>query len=102
MPTRLLASYAAAKTRVWSGAGTCIGYRDGPQGAALLAAAPGRQVPFTLAVPRVGEVGRVEELLVDRAYPDVAGEASALASLADVPVLDERAQATSLPKIVFH
>lgn len=45
-----------------------------------------RVVPVVLTTPRVGEVGVVEDLLVDRAFPDVPGEATALASLGDLAV----------------
>ena len=41
---------------------------------------------FTLRVPRAGELGVVEDLLVDRAFPDVEGQATELASLADLAV----------------
>lgn len=51
----------------------------------------GRVVPVVLTVPRQGEVGVVEDLLVDRAFADVEGEATALASLGDLTAatLDE-------------
>ena len=55
----------------------------------------GRVVPVVLTTPRPGEVGVVEDLLVDRAFHvpgvDVPGEATALASLGDLAVgtLDE-------------
>ena len=77
--------YARAKARIWTGA-TSIGNADDDVTRSLLAQAPGRRVGFTLQAPRVDEVGVVEDLLVDRAFPDVAGEATALAEVADVPV----------------
>jgi len=51
----------------------------------------GRVVRVVLTVPRDGEVGVVEDLLVDRAFADVPGEATALASLGDLTAttLDE-------------
>lgn len=45
-----------------------------------------RTVAVLLATPRAGEVGIVEDLLVDRAFPDVPGEATVLAELGDVRV----------------
>ena len=80
-----LGEYAAAKARIWAG-GTAIGNADDDLARDLLARAPGRRVGVTLRVPRAGELGVVEDLLVDRAFPDVAGEATELASFADVPV----------------
>lgn len=46
----------------------------------------GRTVAVVLGTPRAGEVGVVEDLLVDRAYADVPGEATALAGLGDLTV----------------
>ncbi len=77
--------YRAAKARIF-GADTCIGNADDEVSAALLRQARGRRVSFALRVPRPGEVGLVEDLLVDRAFPDVAGEATELASLSDLTV----------------
>ena len=77
--------YRAAKARIF-GADTCIGNADDEVSSALLGQARGRRVSFTLRVPRAGEVGLVEDLLVDRAFPDVAGEATELASLSDLTV----------------
>lgn len=47
---------------------------------------PDRVVAVVLGTPGPDEVGIVEDLLVDRAFADVAGEATALASLADLQV----------------
>jgi len=47
---------------------------------------PGRTVAVVLRTPRDGEVGVVEDLLVDRAFPDVPGEATVLAELGDLLV----------------
>ena len=62
-----------------------------PPGSWLDAAAglvhlPDRVVAVVLGTPGPDEVGIVEDLLVDRAFADVAGEATALASLADLQV----------------
>jgi UDP-N-acetylmuramoylalanine--D-glutamate ligase len=80
-----MGAYAEAKARIWAG-GTSIGNVDDEITRTLLSRAPGRRVGFTLRTPRAGELGLVEELLVDRAFPDVPGEATELASLADLTV----------------
>ncbi len=80
-----MAAYETAKAKVWAG-GTAIGNADDARVAALLDDAIGIKVGVTLATPRVGQVGLVEDLLVDRAFPDVVGEATELASLSDVTV----------------
>jgi UDP-N-acetylmuramoylalanine--D-glutamate ligase len=84
--------YALAKARVWGGA-VSIGNADDEVTRTLLARAPGRRVTFTLQSPRDGELGVVEDLLVDRAFgepgaagPAVPGEAAELASTSDVSV----------------
>jgi UDP-N-acetylmuramoylalanine--D-glutamate ligase len=51
-----------------------------------LAAAARTRVGFTIGSPARGELGVVEDLLVDRAFPDVAGEATVVATLDDVRV----------------
>jgi UDP-N-acetylmuramoylalanine--D-glutamate ligase len=78
-----MAAYAAAKAKVWAGP-TSIGNGDDETVRRLLSHAPGRRVPFTLRTPRDGELGVVEDLLVDRAFADVAGEATELATLGDL------------------
>ncbi len=78
-----MADYVSAKAKIWTG-GVAIGNADDAQVAAMLADAAGPQVGFTLAAPRPGQVGIVEDLLVDRAFPDVAGEATELACLGDL------------------
>ena len=80
-----LGAYAAAKARIWTG-GTSIGNADDEVTRTLLSRAPGRRVGFTLRTPRAGELGLVEELLVDRAFEDVPGEATELAALGDLTV----------------
>ncbi|HUR50931.1 MAG TPA: UDP-N-acetylmuramoyl-L-alanine--D-glutamate ligase [Mycobacteriales bacterium] len=77
--------YALAKARVLQ-AGVSVGNADDEVVRTLLSRAPGRRVSFTLQAPRAGELGVVEGLLVDRAFPDVAGEASELAALDDLTV----------------
>jgi UDP-N-acetylmuramoylalanine--D-glutamate ligase len=77
--------YALAKARVFD-ADFSIGNADDEVVRTLLSKARGRRVTFTLQSPRPGEVGMVEDLLVDRAFPDVAGEATELAGLADIGV----------------
>jgi len=77
--------YALAKARVLS-AGVSIGNADDEVVRTLLNRAPGRRVTFTLQSPRAGELGVVEDLLVDRAFPDVPGEATELATFDDLTV----------------
>jgi len=44
----------------------------------------GRKIFYTLDTPAPGELGLVEEILVDRAFIDDPGEASAIAELSDI------------------
>lgn len=81
-------AYVADKTRVWGGA-HAIGNRDDAQTHRWLKVAPGQHTGFTLGPPGPGEVGIVEHLFVDRAFPDVEGPdaedgATAVAALADL------------------
>jgi UDP-N-acetylmuramoylalanine--D-glutamate ligase len=87
--------YALAKARIWGG-DVSIGNADDEVTRTLLGRAPGRRVTFTLQAPRGGEVGVVEDLLVDRAFPDVRGEATALAELSDVGVPGDHNVANAL------
>jgi UDP-N-acetylmuramoylalanine--D-glutamate ligase len=80
-----LQAYAADKARVWAGE-TSIGNADDEITRTMLGRAPGRRVTFTLRTPRPGELGLVEDLLLDRAFEDVPGEATELASLRDLTV----------------
>jgi UDP-N-acetylmuramoylalanine--D-glutamate ligase len=80
-----LSAYAAAKSLIWAGT-TSIGNADDEVSRTLLSRATGRRVAFTLRTPRPGELGMVEDLLVDRAFPDVPGEATELACLDDLTV----------------
>jgi len=63
------AAYAAAKELIWAGEKTvAIGNADDPEVAGRLAAAPGRQVSFTLAEPGPDQLGVRGGRLVDRAF----------------------------------
>ncbi|WP_370018766.1 UDP-N-acetylmuramoyl-L-alanine--D-glutamate ligase [Planotetraspora sp. GP83] len=79
--------YAAAKARIFENAGVVV-YNADDEWSTRLAepyADGGRRVGFTLGSPRPGQLGLVEDLLVDRAFvPDPANEAEELACLADV------------------
>ncbi|MBN6054183.1 UDP-N-acetylmuramoyl-L-alanine--D-glutamate ligase [Nonomuraea sp. RK-328] len=76
--------YAAAKGRIFERAGTVVYNADDPEAARLAGPYPGA-VGFTLRVPRPGQVGVVEDLLVDRAFvADPVEAAEELATLADV------------------
>lgn len=77
--------YALAKARVLD-AGTSVANADDEVSRTLLHRAHGRRVTFTLQAPRSGELGTVQGLLVDRAFPDVGGQATELASVADLAV----------------
>ena len=64
-----MAAYAAAKARALRGPVAVAGVDD-PAAAALLAAAPAaRKVGVTLGEPVPGQLGIVDQLLVDRAFP---------------------------------
>ncbi|WP_436756924.1 UDP-N-acetylmuramoyl-L-alanine--D-glutamate ligase [Streptosporangium sp. V21-05] len=81
--------YARVKGEIFARAGTVVHNAD-DEWAARLAAPYGstgvaRSVGFTLGVPRPGQLGVVEDLLVDRAFvADPGSNAEELASLADV------------------
>ncbi|GAA0942444.1 UDP-N-acetylmuramoyl-L-alanine--D-glutamate ligase [Nonomuraea longicatena] len=81
-----LEAYAAAKARVFERAGTVVYNADDEIAAKLAEPHAGRKtVGFTLQVPRAGQLGVVEDLLVDRAFcPDPVHAAEELATLADV------------------
>ncbi|MEV7007690.1 UDP-N-acetylmuramoyl-L-alanine--D-glutamate ligase [Streptosporangium sp. NPDC051022] len=82
-----LEEYARVKGEIFARAGTIVHNAD-DEWPARLAGPYGegrRVVGFTLDVPRPGQVGVVEDLLVDRAFvADPVSEAEELASLADV------------------
>ena len=79
-----LASYARAKVRILNNAKCAI--LNGDDGATVAATFDwrGRKVFFTLNSPRAGELGVVEELLVDRAFVADPQEATMVAELKDV------------------
>ncbi len=92
-------AYADAKTAIWRGTGVVIGNADDPRVAALLAssagptddapdptggAAAGRVVGFTLGVPAPGQLGVVEDVLVDRAFVQDPAHAVELGTIGDV------------------
>jgi UDP-N-acetylmuramoylalanine--D-glutamate ligase len=87
--------YALAKARVLD-ADVSLGNADDAAVRTLLDRARGRRVAFTLRTPRPDEVGVVEHLLVDRAFPDVPGEATELATLDDVGVPGDHNVANAL------
>ena len=87
--------YALAKARIFD-ADVSLGNADDEVVRTLLNRARGRRVTFTLQSPRPGEVGVVEELLIDRAFPDVPGEATELATLGDIPVPGDHNVANAL------
>ncbi|MCA2188944.1 UDP-N-acetylmuramoyl-L-alanine--D-glutamate ligase [Nonomuraea cavernae] len=77
-------AYTAAKARIFERAGTVVYNADDPEAARLAGPRPGA-VGFTLLVPRPGQLGVVEDLLVDRAFvDDPVEEAEELATLGDV------------------
>ncbi|MEZ7128475.1 UDP-N-acetylmuramoyl-L-alanine--D-glutamate ligase [Nonomuraea sp. AD125B] len=77
-------AYAAAKGRVFERAGTVIYNADDPEATRLAAPYPGA-VGFTLRVPKPGQLGVVEDLLVDRAFvADPVEAAEELATLGDI------------------
>jgi UDP-N-acetylmuramoylalanine--D-glutamate ligase len=87
--------YVLAKARVFD-ADVSLGNADDEVVRTLLNRARGKRVSFTLRTPRPGELGVVEHLLVDRAFPDVAGEATELATLDDVGVAGDHNVANAL------
>ncbi|HEV7935400.1 MAG TPA: UDP-N-acetylmuramoyl-L-alanine--D-glutamate ligase [Actinomadura sp.] len=81
-----LEAYAGDKSKIF-GPGTLAVVNGDDEWSLRLGAAaePERSVAFTLGIPRPGQLGVVEGLLVDRAFvPDPAREAAELAELADV------------------
>jgi UDP-N-acetylmuramoylalanine--D-glutamate ligase len=90
-----LEAYAADKGRI-HGPGTVAVYNREDAVSVALAARSDRRAGFTLGSPGAGELGLVESLLVDRAFPDVPGEATELATLADLPVPGAHSAANAL------
>ena len=80
-----LDAYAADKGRIHAPGTVAVYNREDPESVRLAAAARSR-AGFTLGSPAAGELGVVEDLLVDRAFPDVAGEGTVVATLEDVRV----------------
>ena len=83
-------AYAADKGRIHA-PGTVAVYNREDAASVRLAAVADVRAGFTLGSPGAGELGVVEDLLVDRAFPhlpsgDVAGEGTVLATLDDVTV----------------
>ncbi|HUR05190.1 MAG TPA: UDP-N-acetylmuramoyl-L-alanine--D-glutamate ligase [Nonomuraea sp.] len=77
-------AYAAAKGRIFERAGTVVYNADDPEVSRLAAPYPDK-VGFTLLVPKPGQLGVVEDLLVDRAFvANPVESAEELATLADV------------------
>jgi UDP-N-acetylmuramoylalanine--D-glutamate ligase len=80
--------YAAAKGRVYARAKVAVHNADDKWSTRIAAEHAGpdaRRVGFRLDTPRAGELGLVEDLLVDRAFvADPATSAEELATLADV------------------
>jgi UDP-N-acetylmuramoylalanine--D-glutamate ligase len=79
-----LTEYLAAKKRITRGANLIIINRDDRHLNGIEFTDDQKLVKFTLDAPRPGEIGVVEELLVDRAFVDDPQEASALAELSDI------------------
>jgi len=77
-------SYAAAKGRIYAPGTVAVCNADDPRSAGLAATAPGtaRVVPFRLGAPGPGELGVDGDVLLDRAFGDLAG--AALADVDDV------------------
>ncbi|MDQ1657145.1 MAG: UDP-N-acetylmuramoylalanine--D-glutamate ligase [Cryptosporangiaceae bacterium] len=79
------AAYAGAKANLWRGEATvAVGNLDDERVATALAAAPGPRIGFRLGVPGPGELGVVEDLLVDRAFGGDPGEAFELGPAGEV------------------
>jgi UDP-N-acetylmuramoylalanine--D-glutamate ligase len=80
------AEYARTKVEILTRSEYAIYNADDENSVAALASTPtGERISFTLGTPRPGQLGVVEELLIDRAFvenPEV--EAGPLASLAEV------------------
>ena len=87
--------YATTKAKVWAGE-TSVGNRDDEVVRTMLSRCTGRRVPYTLQVPARGEIGVVEDLIVDRAFADVPGEATELANLADISLAGDHNVANAL------
>ena len=80
-----LAEYSAAKGRIHAPGTVAVYNREDPE-SVRLAEHSDRRVGFTLGSPAPGELGVVEDLIVDRAFAEVPGEATHLADLGDLSV----------------
>ncbi len=78
-----LEDYAADKGRIYAAGTTAVVNADDGWSSSLAPAA-GRTVAFTLDTPRPGQLGVVEDVLVDRAFADDPGDAVELGTLGDV------------------
>ncbi|MCU1594266.1 MAG: murD [Frankiales bacterium] len=87
--------YAAAKARIFA-ADRCLANADDPVVMNLLERAQGQRITFTLQAPRPGQLGVVEHLLVDRAFPNVPGEGTEVAALDDVSLAGDHNVANAL------
>jgi UDP-N-acetylmuramoylalanine--D-glutamate ligase len=79
--------YAADKAKIWTPSTVAVANADDPATIELLAGQEqaAKRVTFTLEAPRRGQVGVVEDLLVDRAYvADPVRAAAELATLDDL------------------
>lgn len=79
-------AYVGAKAKIFAPGTVAVYNADDATSTALAESADApRRAGFTLRVPRPGELGVVEDLLVDRAFTaDPASEAAELAAFADV------------------
>jgi UDP-N-acetylmuramoylalanine--D-glutamate ligase len=78
-------AYGGAKTAVWRGNEVAVGNGDDARVTGLLARAGApRTAAFTLGIPQPGELGLVEDLLVDRSFVGDAAHAEELGTVADV------------------
>jgi len=77
-------SYAAAKMSILDRASTAVFNADDPEVLTRSAHWQGRKVFFTLDTPKPGEIGVVEELLVDRAFVADPQEAAMIAEVIEV------------------
>ncbi|MDP9408081.1 MAG: UDP-N-acetylmuramoyl-L-alanine--D-glutamate ligase [Actinomycetota bacterium] len=93
-----LEAYARDKGRIYRGAGVGVANADDPRTVRLLHASDVRRgAAFTLATPALGELGLVEDLLVDRAFvADPVAGAEELATLADLTVTGRHNVANAL------
>jgi UDP-N-acetylmuramoylalanine--D-glutamate ligase len=91
-------AYGAAKTAVWRGNAVAVGNADDDRvGALLSGSGVPRTAAFTLGIPQPGELGVVEDLLVDRTFgPGGPANATELATVADVRPLGPHNVANAL------